>query len=722
MTADRPSAPDHLARALDRAVHASLRPAFGGLAPLFCLFAIAHPLVLPPGAAVPMTLLAGASSATFLVLFLLHHTGRLPRRRPRRFAVATAGIVLLNSLAHLYFVGDPRDTTNLLLFMVGAGFLLLSTRWLVACLSVTGIGWYLVARQHPPFEAWAYFIFALVSGAVLSILVHVVRRKTVGGYEVLRAELEDLVTERTRTLAAERNLLRTLVDNLPHGVFVKDTTGRYRLANAEHRRQLGVETNEELAHRTVRDLVPGEWARVEADEDRAVVGTAAPVLDREYEVTSGTETRRLVTSKVPVCDPSGAVVGLVGVTRDVTAAHEADQARRLLDQQLLETQKLESLGVLAGGIAHDFNNLLTGVLGNISLARLMLDDTEAMRSHLDGIETSAVRAADLCQQMLAYAGKGRFHEQRLDMGALVGDLLPLLRLSVAKGVTLRVHAEPGLPAIWGDPTQMRQVVLNLVTNASDAIEAAGTIEVRLFAVEADATMLSELVPPIEPGTAPGYLVLEISDTGCGMSPEMLARVFEPFYTTKFTGRGLGLAVVHGIVRGHRGGVRVESAPQLGSTFAVALPAIAEPAEPLSRLAPGTAAWRGRGTALLADDEDVVRDVAESMLRELGFDVVAVAEGRSAVEAFQAEPGRFDFVLLDLTMPVMDGAEALRAIRALEPAATVLIMSGYNEQDLAVSFGPASPSGFIHKPFSLLGLRDRLQEVLGVVRDSSQPKV
>ena len=716
MSADRLSAPDHLARALDRAVHASLRPVLGALALLYCIFALAHPLVLPTAAVAPMTLLAGASAATFLVLFLLHRFGRLPRRRPLRFAVAAAAIVLGNTLAHLYFVGDPRDTTNLLLFMVGAGFLLLSTRWLVVFLVLTGVGWYVVARQHPPFGDWAHFSFALGSGAVLSLLVHVVRRQTVGGFETRRAELEDLVTERTRTLAAERNLLRTLVDNLPHGVFVKDTTGRYRLANAEHRRQLGVDSQEALANRTVGDLVPGEWAQIEADEDRTVIATAAPVLDREYEVTSGAETRRLVTSKVPVCEPSGGVVGLVGVTRDVTAAHEADSARRLLDQQLLETQKLESLGVLAGGIAHDFNNLLTGVLGNLSLARLALDDPETTSAHLDGIETSAVRAADLCQQMLAYAGKGRFQEQRLDLGALVGDMLPLLRLSVAKGVTLRVHAEPGLPAIWGDATQMRQVVLNLVTNASDAIETTGTIELRLFAVEAEATLLSELVPPIEPGAATGYVVLEVSDTGCGMSPEMLGRVFEPFYTTKFTGRGLGLAVVHGIVRGHKGGVRVESAPQLGSTFAVALPAIDEPAEPLHRLAPSTGAWRGRGTALLADDEEVVRDVAESMLRELGFDVVAVADGRSAVEAFRADPGRFDLVLLDLTMPVMDGAEALREIRAVRPGAAVVIMSGFNEQDLAQGLGRESPTAFIHKPFSLLVLRDRLQEVIGNARD------
>jgi len=712
MTADRSPASDQLARALDGAVYASLRPVLVSLAVIFCLFAIAHPLVLPAGAAMPMMVLAGSSSVIFLVLYGLLHAGRLPGERPAIYAVMVAGVVLTNSLVHLYLVGDARDTTNLLLFMVGAGFLLLSTRWLLLCLVITFGGWILVAHQHPPFEPWGRFLFALVSAAVLSLLVHIVRLKTVLGFEHLRAELERLVTERTRTLASERNLLRTLVDNLPDGVFVKDTAGRYRLANEAHRRQLGLGSSEELAHRTVQELAPGDWAQRESEEDRQVVETSTPVLEREHEIHVGLERTRLITSKVPVSDPGGAVVGLVGVTRDVTAARDAEEARRLLDQQLQETQKLESLGVLAGGIAHDFNNLLTGVLGNISLARLQLENAAATSSHLDGIETSAMRAADLCQQMLAYAGKGRFHEQRLDFGALVTDMLPLLRLSVAKGVSLRVDIAPDLPAMWGDPTQMRQVVLNLVTNGSDAISGAGTIEIRVFVVGSDAAVLGELVPPIEPESASDYLVLEISDSGCGMTPEMQARVFEPFYTTKFTGRGLGLAVVHGIVRGHRGGVRVETAPQLGSTFSVALPAILGPAEPLTGLTPSGDAWRGSGVVLVADDEDLVREVTGTMLQQIGFEVVAVADGREAARAFAADPDRFDLVLLDLTMPIMTGAEALQAIRQLRPGAAVLIMSGYNEQDTPPQSDGLPAPPFIHKPFSLLNLRDRMQEVLG----------
>jgi PAS domain S-box-containing protein len=715
MTADRSPASDQLARALDAAVYASLRPVLICLTVLFCLFAVAHPLVLPATAAMPMMVLAGSSSVILLVLYGLLHAGRIPGERPTVYAVIVAVVVLTNSLAHLHLVGDPRDTTNLLLFMVGAGFLLLSTPWLLACLAATVVGWAIVASAHPPFEPWGRFLFALVSASVMSLLVHVVRLKTVLGFEQLRADLERLVTERTRTLASERNLLRTLVDNLPDGVFVKDTAGRYRLANAAHRRQLGLGSAEELAHRTVLDLAPGDWARREADEDRIVVETAAPMLEREHTIQVGAERVHLVTSKVPVADPGGAVVGLVGLTRDVTAARAADESRRLLDQQLLETQKLESLGVLAGGIAHDFNNLLTGVLGNISLARLQLDNPDATASHLDGIETSAMRAADLCQQMLAYAGKGRFHLQRLDLGALVTDMLPLLRLSVAKGVSLRVELAPDLPAMRGDPTQMRQVVMNLVMNGSDAIAGTGTIEIRVFVVPPEAGLLAELMPPNEPEGEAGYLVLEISDSGCGMTAEMQARVFEPFYTTKFTGRGLGLAVVHGIVKGHRGGVRVESAPQLGSTFSVALPAITQPAEPLRRLGPSNDAWRGSGVILVADDEDLVRDVADSMLRQMGFEVVAVEDGREAVRAFALDPDRFDLVLLDLTMPVMTGAEAMVAIRQIRPEIPVLVMSGYNEQDTPATAGQ-QPTAFLHKPFSMLVLRDRLQAIVGTARE------
>ena len=627
-----------------------------------------------------------------------------------------AAVVLTNSLVHLHLVGEPRDTTNLLLFMVGAGFLLLSTRWLLACLAVTLAGWALVASGHPPFDPWGRFLFALVSAAVLSLLVHIVRVKTVIGFEELRADLERLVTERTRTLASERNLLRTLVDNLPDGVFVKDTAGRYRLANAAHRRQLGLGSSEELAHRTVIDMAPGDWAQREADEDREVIESGTPVLDREQEIQLGIDRVRLVTSKVPVSEPGGGVVGLVGVTRDVTTTREAEEARRILDQQLQETQKLESLGVLAGGIAHDFNNLLTGVLGNISLARLQLDNADATAVASGGIETSAMRAADLCQQMLAYAGKGRFHEQRLDLGRADHRHAAAAEALGRQG---RVAARRHRRRAAGD------------VRRSDA-DAAGGAEPRDQRVRRDrghrhhrdppvrrrpdAALLGELVPPVEPESGSDYLVLEISDSGCGMTPEMQARVFEPFYTTKFTGRGLGLAVVHGIVRGHRGGVRVESAPQLGSTFSVALPAIAQPADPLSRLAPSTDAWRSSGVVLVADDEDLVRDVADTMLREIGFEVVAVQDGREAVQAFAAAPHRFDLVLLDLTMPIMSGSEALQAIRQVRPDVPVLIMSGYNEQDTPVGRDDGQPAAFLHKPFSLLTLRDRLHEVLGSVSE------
>ncbi len=420
---------------------------------------------------------------------------------------------------------------------------------------------------------------------------------------------------------------------------------------------------------------------------------------------------------MPVSEPGGGVVALVGVTRDVTTTREAEEARRLIDQQLQETQKLESLGVLAGGIAHDFNNLLTGVLGNISLARLQLDNPDATSSHLDGIETSAMRAADLCQQMLAYAGKGRFHEQRLDLGALITDMLPLLKLSVAKGVSLRVDIGPGLPAMYGDPTQMRQVVLNLVTNASDAIAGTGTIEIRLFVVESDASMLGELVPPIEPGRRVGLpgprdqrqrLRHDAGDAGPCVRALLHDQVHRP--RPRPGGRPRDRArPSRRRARRERAAARVDVLGGAAGHHPARRPA--QPAGAFDRRLAQHGRRPGRRRRGSGPRRRGARCCARSGSRW--------SPSRTAAKPSRPSPRtlrRFDLVLLDLTMPIMSGSEALQAIRQVRPDVPVLIMSGYNEQDTPAGGGGDQPAAFLHKPFSLLTLRDRLHEVLGSVSD------
>jgi nitrogen-specific signal transduction histidine kinase/CheY-like chemotaxis protein len=398
----------------------------------------------------------------------------------------------------------------------------------------------------------------------------------------------------------------------------------------------------------------------------------------------------------------------------VTRLRQVEQTA--LERNLLETQKLESLGVLAGGIAHDFNNLLTGVLGNAGLARLACPTNSPIRYHLDQIETTALRAAELCKQMLAYAGKGRFVVRQVDLNEVVRENAELLRTSVSRKAQLTFDLAPELPAVLADTAQMRQVVLNLVTNASEALgEQGGQVRVATGTARLvrDTLRTEKLAADLPEGE---YTTLEVSDNGPGMPPEVRARVFEPFFTTKFAGRGLGLAAVLGIVRGHRGAIRVESEPGLGSTFRIFLPRSPAPAAgpAAGTEAPPAAsrpAWRGEGTVLLVDDEEAPRSAAAWMLKSFGFQVVQACDGLEALEQFHRRAEAFRLVLLDVTMPRLGGQETLRELRRLRPDLPVVLMSGYSEADVREHFAGERPAGFLPKPFRMDDLMDLLRRVL-----------
>lgn len=393
-----------------------------------------------------------------------------------------------------------------------------------------------------------------------------------------------------------------------------------------------------------------------------------------------------------------------GFIRDLTERRQAEAQRRQIERKLQETQKLESLGVLAGGIAHDFNNLLTGILGNASLARLGLHPTSALVPALARIEEAAHRAADLCRQMLAYSGRGRFVVQPLDLNQLVEDTTHLLRLSISKNCELRFHLAPRLPAVKADATQMRQIIMNLVINASEAIaDRNGVITLTSGVTQVDAAHLAGFRHPGE--AAPGaYTFLEVSDNGCGMDADTLDLIFDPFFTTKFTGRGLGLAAVLGIIRGHGGALDVSSEPSRGSTFRLLLPCAPSEIEPAAPVIPDRpASWRGRGTVLVVDDEEPVRHTLGSILESLGFSVVFAADGREGLEKYRAEPACYAGVLLDLSMPHLGGEETFRELRQLNPAVKVILMSGFNQQEAVSHFTGQGLAGFVQKPFTVEGI-------------------
>jgi len=407
----------------------------------------------------------------------------------------------------------------------------------------------------------------------------------------------------------------------------------------------------------------------------------------------------------PIRAADGRIIGVSKCARDITERRKAETRQVEMDRKIQETQKLESLGVLAGGIAHDFNNLLTGILGNASLARLDLPSVSPVLAAIEQIELSSHRAADLCRQMLAYSGRGRFVVQRLDLNQVVEETTQLLNISISKTCVLRFNLAARLPGISADATQIRQVVMNLVINASEAIgPRSGVIALATGVARLDRDYLMTLrLADLAPGD---YVFLEVSDTGCGMDAETLQRIFEPFFTTKFTGRGLGLAAVLGIVRGHRGGLKVYSEAGRGSTFKLFLPLADGPVELRAlRESGGPDGWRGSGVVLVVDDEETVRSVSARMLEELGYRVEMAPDGRTAIDVFQAAPSRYAFVLLDLTMPHLDGEETFRQLRHLHPGVRVVLMSGFTEHDAVSRFAGKGLAGFVQKPFSMTMLRE-----------------
>ncbi len=383
-----------------------------------------------------------------------------------------------------------------------------------------------------------------------------------------------------------------------------------------------------------------------------------------------------------------------------------EEEKLSLQQQLLHAQKLESLGVLAGGVAHDFNNILTSIIGNADLAMMRLKPESPVMKNLRHIEKSSTRAADLARQMLAYSGKGRFVVENIDLNQLLEELVHMLEKSISKKALLRLNLHQPLPTVEVDANQIRQVVMNLVINASEAIgDMSGSIDISTGVLDFEENQLMGKWPN-ESLSAGMYVFLEIADTGCGMTKEAMEKIFDPFFTTKFTGRGLGMAAALGIVRGHKGAIKVCSELGKGSTFMVVLPVSSKQQDLFSETTHGDT-WKGAGKVLLVDDEESVRDIGKALLKELGFTPITAGNGQEGIEVFNQNPD-IVFVILDLTMPLMDGEQCFHKLKQLKPDLKVFMSSGYSEQEVAEKFAGKELAGFIQKPYNLAALREELQ--------------
>jgi PAS domain S-box-containing protein len=394
--------------------------------------------------------------------------------------------------------------------------------------------------------------------------------------------------------------------------------------------------------------------------------------------------------------------GISVYLRDVTE-------RKRLEERNRHTQKLESLGILAGGIAHDFNNLLTAILGGASLLQEELDPDSDAASHLKIVLNASDRAAQLTRQMLAYSGRGRFVIEQLDLAKQVREITELLQSSVTREVELVLNLDTSGALIDADAGQIQSLVMNLVINGAEAIEKGpGTVVVSTRLQELDAEYVRDNMAgdSVLPGA---YLLLEVHDTGKGMDLATLDRIFDPFFTTKFTGRGLGLAAVLGIVRGHRGAIKVYSHLEQGTTFKVFFPLSAE-MEATPKLLTTPTTLHGHETVLIVDDEDTVQRMASAALAKYGYKILQARNGREAIEIFERNPSGIAIVLLDMTMPVMSGEETLKRLKEIRPDVPVIASSGYNEIEALRRFGQGV-RGFLQKPYRAAQLAEKVRGAL-----------
>ena len=407
-------------------------------------------------------------------------------------------------------------------------------------------------------------------------------------------------------------------------------------------------------------------------------------------------------------DPSRQAVLHVFV--NITERKKAEEDRKKFELKVQHSQKLESLGVLAGGIAHDFNNMLTAIIGNAELAIASLPAGSQQERNLTEIIHVSTHAAELCHQLLAYSGKGRFFVEPLDLNRIIREMEQMFQVSVSKKAVLRLELGAALPAIEADVSQIRQVVMNLVINASEALEESqGNIIIQTSRLDCHESQAVK-TPGCQDLQAGSYVVLEVQDNGIGMDEHTRSRIFDPFYTTKFTGRGLGLAAVQGIVRGHKGSIKVYSEPGKGTSFKIYLPATGKSAAD-SAVTTVPALWKGSGLLLLADDDPAVRSVSKAMLEKLGFECIEAVDGEQAIELFSRNMDRIRAIVLDLTMPKKDGVETFNSIRKISPGVKVLLVSGYNEQEAIQKFSGKGLAGFLQKPYNISGLARALQSML-----------
>ena len=504
-----------------------------------------------------------------------------------------------------------------------------------------------------------------------------------------------------------------LLDALPVMVSAYDGAGNYLFANARHALLHGGERSAFLGRPVSEMLGEAGYAGIRSEVERALAGERVSFDVTLTNPADGSDST-FSTKYLPRRDANGEADGFYSISSNITARKRAEKENEQLLGRMFGMQKLESLVTLAGGVAHDFNNLLVAVLANTELARDALTAHDALPGVADALDEleqigrAAARASELSRQMLAYSGRGQLHDEVVDARSLASEMAELLPSSLG-GVALALELPDEAKPVRVDPTQIRQVLLNLLTNAAEAGAGHGRVWLRIRRERVAAEALAATV--VDDGLPGGdHVVIEVEDEGGGIAAEAEARIFEPFFSTKGAGRGLGLAACLGIVRGHRGAIALAPTAR-GTCFRVYLPASVEAADPPQPSEPIAREGGAAGRILVVDDEALVRRTMLRILERAGHTAVAADDGREAVEAVAKDPDGFDAVILDLTMPVMSGAEAFARIRTIAPALPVILCSGCDEEQVRNDCPPRAFDAVVPKPFGVDALLAAVQRVV-----------
>ncbi|MFC2170800.1 PAS domain S-box protein, partial [Calditrichota bacterium] len=526
--------------------------------------------------------------------------------------------------------------------------------------------------------------------------------------ERVRARVEREKAE--KALLASEKKYRTLVDNAFDAIYLLRNRN-YEYVNPRFCEITGYSFNELTDPEFDFNILYNDKTKAVV-ERRFHARKKGEEIENQFQVQIISKSRKIVdvdVSTVPIGAPGE--VAVLGIMRDISERKQAEIERKKLEERFAEAQKKESLSVLAGGIAHDFNNLLVGILGNASLALMDMSPLSPARESLEEIEKSAQRAADLTRQMLAYSGKGQFIIEDFDLSELVTEMIHLMRASISKKAQLKTSFDRQLPGIKGDLTQIRQLTMNLLINASEALDDKVGIIKLITGIKTCSrellkkTYLGEKLPPGD------YVFLEISDTGSGMNDDTLKKIFDPFFTTKFTGRGLGLAASLGIIEGHHGTFKITSGLGKGTTFTVYFPASDTSVKKIPPKTETGEITKGSGTILVADDEPVVLSLGKRTLERAGYKILTATDGLECVEVFEKNANDISLVLLDLLMPHLNGEEAFKKLKRIKSNVKVILSSGFSEEEARERFAGKGLAGFIHKPYNPLQLIDMVNEIL-----------